>query len=137
MLFLASAWGLVLLYLLWLRRHPNIPFGLIVLPIAGLLIGSGIHWVSTVETTGLSLRSFAKMLHLASAAGFVIAIVVFVICRVLYSLEVRLLRKKCSLTPPIKLPSLEWSKTVSRISLALAIGCLCLSAIGGIILNII
>jgi len=137
MLFLASAWGLVLLYLLWLRRYPNIPFGLIVLPIAGLLIGSGIHWASTFETTGLSLRSFAKMLHLVSVTGFVIAMLVFIICRVLYALEVRLLRKKHSLTPPIKLPSLEWSKTVSRISLAIAIGCLCLSAIGGIILNII
>ena len=137
MLLLASAWGLVLLYLLWLRRYPNIPFGIIVLPIAAMLIGSGIHWTTTFETTGLSLSSLAKMLHLVSAAGFVIAVLVFIICRILYSLEVRLLRKKRSLTPPIRLPSLEWSKTISRISLIIAICCLCLSAIGGIVLNII
>ena len=137
MLFLASAWGLVFVYLIWLRRYPNVPFGIIVLPLAMLLIGSGHHWASTFETTGLSLRSLAKMLHLVSAAGFVIALSVFVICRVLYFLEVRLLRKKRSLAPPIKLPSLEWSKTVSRVSLVIAVSCLCLSALGGIVISVI
>jgi len=135
MFFLVSAWGLVLIYLLWLRRYPNIPFGIIVLPLAMLLFGGGYFSASTFETTGLTLRSVAKMLHLASAAGFVIALSVFVICRVLYFFEVRLLRKKRSLAPPIKLPSLEWSLTVSRISLVIALGCLCLCALGGIVIT--
>jgi len=133
MLFFASAWGLILIYCVWVCRYPNIPFGLIVLPLAMLLLGSGYYWASTVETTGLSLQSFAKMLHIVSAAGFVIAISVLIICRILYLLEVRLLRKKRSLTPPIKLPSLEWSRTVSRISLIIAICCLGLCALGGIV----
>jgi len=133
MLFLASAWGLALVYCVWVCRYPNIPFGIILLPIAMLLLGSGYYWASTVETTGLSLPSLAKMLHIVSAAGFVIAISVSVICRILYYLEVRLLRKKRSLTPPIKLPSLEWSKTVSRVSLMIAVCCLGLCALGGIV----
>lgn len=137
MLFLASAWGLILIYLLWLHRYPNVPFGIIVLPPAMVMIGSGHHWAATFETTGLSLRSLAKMLHLVSVTGFVIALSVFVICWALYFLEVRLLRKKRSLVPPIKLPSLEWSKTASRISLAIAMCCLCLSALGGIVLKTI
>jgi len=136
MLLLTAAWGLVLIYLLWLRRHPHVPFGLMILPIAALLTGIGDQWASTFETTGLTLQSIAKMLHLASAAGFVIALLVFMICRILYVLEVRLLRKKVSLTPPIRLPSLEWSKTVSRVSLVMAICCLCLSALGGIVLHV-
>jgi len=132
MLFFASAWGLVLIYLLWLRRHPNIPFGIIVLPIALLLLGGGYGAISTVATTGLSLRSFAKMLHIISAAGFVIAVLVFTICRLLYFLEVRLLREKRSLAPPVKLPSLEWSMTISRVSLVIAGCCLGLCAVGGV-----
>jgi len=132
MLFLASAWGLVLIYLVWICRYPHIPFGIIALPLALLLLTGGHFSASTVETTGLSLQSLAKMLHIVSAAGFVIAISVSVICRVLYSLEVHLLRKKRSLAPPIKLPSLEWSKTVSRISLVIAVCCLGLCALGGI-----
>jgi len=107
-----------------------------ILPIAALLTGIGDQWASTFETTGLTLQSIAKMLHLVSAAGFVIALLVFMICRILYVLEVRLLRKKVSLTPPIRLPSLEWSKTVSRVSLVMAICCLCLSALGGIVLHV-
>jgi len=136
MFFLASAWGLVFVYLLWLHRYPNIPFGIIVVPLVLLLLGCGHASVSTIETTGLSLQSLAKMLHLASAAGFVIALSIFIICRVLYSLEVGLLRKKRSLAPPTKLPSLEWSLTVSRVSLAIAIICLCLCALGGMVLNV-
>ena len=133
MLFFASAWGLVLIYCVWACRYPLIPFGVVVLPLALMLLIGGYLSVSTFEATGLSLRSIAKMLHLASAAGFVITFSVFVICRALYLLEVRLLRKKRSLAPPIKLPSLEWSLTVSRISLAVAICCLCCCALGGII----
>ena len=136
MLFLVAAWGLVLIYLLWLRRHPNIPFGIIVLPLALLLLIGGHLSSSTFETTGLSLRSLVKMLHLASAAGCVIALSVFMICRVLHFVEVRLLRNKRSLTPPIKLPSLEWSATLARTSLKIAIVCLCLCALGGIVLNV-
>ena len=133
MLFFASAWGLVLIYLLWLRRYPNIPFGIIVLPLVFVLLCGGYGSIATVETTGLSFRAFAKMLHIVSAAGFVIAVLVFIICRLLYFLEVRLLRKKCSLIPPTKLPSLEWSSTISRISLVIAGCCLGLCALGGII----
>ena len=137
MLLFVSAWGLVLIYLFWFHYHPNIPFGIIVLPLAILLLVSGHLSASTFEATGLSLRSLAKMLHLASAAGFVIALLALIICRLLYFLEVRLLRKKRSLTPPIKLPSLEWSVSISRISLIIAICCFCLSALGGIVLHIL
>lgn len=129
MLFLASAWGLVLIYFIWGRKYPNIPFGVIVLPLALLLLGGGYLSVSTFETTGLTLRTFAKMLHTASAAGCVIAFSVFVICGLLNFLESYLLRKKRSLAPPIKLPSLEWSATIGRISLAIAVGCLCLAGL--------
>lgn len=126
MLFLAAAWGLVLVYLLWQFRYPNVPFGIFVLPLVLLLLGGGCLSVSTIETTGLSLRSLTKMLHVASAAGLVIAGAIWCICRVLYFLEVHLLRKKRALTPPTKLPSLEWSSTISRIALAIAVFCLCL-----------
>ena len=138
MFFLASAWGLILLYLLWLRYYPNIPFGIILLPLAALLLIAGREYLPTAafETTGLSPYSLIKMLHLVSAAGGVIALSVFIICRFLYFLEVRLLRKKRSLTPPIKLPSLEWSLTVCRASLTIALCCLCLCALGGIVLNV-
>ena len=126
MLFLASAWGLILLYFVWAYRYPNIPFGLVLLPLTLLLLGGGYLSAVTIKTNGLSLQSLAKMLHIASAAGFVITFSVGCICRVLYLFEVRLLRKKRSLTPPTKLPSLEWSETVCRISLAIAACCLCL-----------
>ena len=133
MLFFASAWGLILIYLLWLRYYPNIPFGIIVLPLALALLCGGYGSASTFATTGLSLRSVTKMLHIISAAGFVIAVLVFIICRLLYFFEVRLLRKKRSLAPPVRLPSLEWSLTISRISLVIAGCCLGLCTAGGIV----
>jgi len=138
MFFFASAWGLVLIYLLWLRYYPNIPFGVILLPLAVLLLGCGRASLLTaaIEATGLSLDSLVKMFHLVSAAGCLIALSVFVLCRLLYFLEVRLLRKKRSLTPSIKLPSLEWSLTVSRVSLAIALCCLCFCALGGMVLSL-
>ena len=129
MVFFVSAWGLVLIYLLWLRSHPNIPFGVIVLPLALLLIGSGYFSASTFETSGLTLRTLSKMLHTVSAAGFVIASLVFVISGLLYVLESRLLRQKRLLSPPIKLPSLEWSSTIATISLAVASCCLTLAGL--------
>ena len=130
MLFFVSAWGLVLISLFWTYGYPNIPFGIIVLPLALLLLGGGCLSASTIETTGLSLRSLAKMLHVASATGFVIALAVWGICSVLYLVEVRLLRKKRSLAPPTRLPSLEWSATLKRMSLVLAAFCLFLCGLG-------
>ena len=132
MLLHASAWGLVLIYIVWMYRQPNIPFGIVVLPLAILLLIIGHLLASTFETTGLSLRSLAKMLHLISAAGFMIAILVYMICRCLYFIEVRLLRKRRSLASPHKLPSLEWSATISHIALVSAACCLCLCASGGL-----
>jgi len=126
MLFLASAWGLVLIYFLWTFYYPNIPFGAIVLPLALLLIGGSFWSSSAFEPSGLSLHSAAKMLHVASAAGFVIALLTGGICRLLYSFEVYLLRKKRSLILPIKLPSLEWSLSAFRVSMVVAIFCFCL-----------
>ena len=130
MFFFTAAWGLILISLLWTYYYPNIPFGIILLPITLLLLGGGSMSVSPMETTGLSLRSLAKMLHVASAAGFVIALSVWCICKLLYLLEVHLLRKKRSLTPPTKLPSLEWSSSLSRIALMIAVVCLCLCGLG-------
>jgi len=128
-----AAWGLVFIYLFWLRRYPNIPFGIIVLPIVLLLLGGGYWSASTVAPTGLSSPPVAKMLHLVSAAGFVIAFAVFIICRMLHFFEVRLLRKKRSLPLSIKLPSLEWSSTVGHISLVIAFCCLCFCVLGGLV----
>jgi hypothetical protein len=120
MFFLASAWGLVLVYLLWTCRYPNIPFGMILLPLALLLLVGG-HWsVSTVQTTGLTLESIVKMLHVASAAGFVISLSIGCVCGILYFLESYLLKRRRSLSPKIKLPSLEWSKSAATISFAAA-----------------
>ena len=130
MLFFVSAWGLVLLSLFWAYGYPNIPFGIMVLPLALLLFGGGCLSASTLETTGLSLRSLAKMLHVASAAGIVIALAVWGICSVLYLVEVYLLRNKRSLAPPTRLPSLEWSATLKRMSLVLAAFCLFLCGLG-------
>ena len=132
MFFFAAAWGLVLLYFVWMYRYPNVPFGVIVLPFVLLLFCGGNFFASTFETTGLTLQSIAKMLHLVSAAGFVIALLVFIICRALHFVEVRLLRGKRSLPTPIKLPSLEWSSSIGRTSLVIAVCCFCFSALGGL-----
>jgi hypothetical protein len=134
MFFLASAWGLVLLYFLWTYYYPNIPFGITLLPLALLLLGGGYLSVSTFETTGLSFRSFAKMLHAASAAGAMIAVSAACLCGALHLLEGYLLRNNRTLSPPIKLPSVEWSASASRISLAIALCCLCFHLLGGILL---
>ena len=130
MLLFTAAWGLVLLSLLWTYRYPNIPFGIIVLPVAMLLIVGGCLSISPTPETNLSLRSLTKMLHVASATGFVIALAVWCVCSLLYRLEVRLLRKKRSLAPPTKLPSLEWSQTIKRLSLVVAAVCLSLCGLG-------
>ena len=126
MCFLASAWGLVLIYFLWTYYHPYIPFGVIVLPLALLLTGSGVWSASLLEPNGLSLRTWLKMLHVVSAAGFVIALLTGSICWTLHSHVVYLLRKKRPLAYPIRLPSLEWSLSAFRISMLVALCCISL-----------
>jgi NADH:ubiquinone oxidoreductase subunit 6 (subunit J) len=65
-----------------------------------------------------------------------IALAIACTCCIFYLQESFLLRHKCPLSPLLKLPSLEWSLSVFRISCVIAIGCLCLCALGGVLLNI-
>jgi RsiW-degrading membrane proteinase PrsW (M82 family) len=75
------------------------------------------------------------MLHAAPAVGTMIALSIACTCCIFYLLESYLLRQKYPLTPLLKLPSLEWSLSVFRISCAMAMGCLCFCALGGVLLN--
>jgi len=113
-----------------MHYYPSVPFGIIILPLAMSLIVGGHLSIAHVEATSPSLRSLSKMLHVASATGFVIAIAVWCIGSLFYFVEGRLLRKKRSLAPPTKLPSLEWSSTIKRLSLMVAAVCLSLCGLG-------
>jgi hypothetical protein len=135
MFFLVSSWGLVLIYIIWAYRYPNIPFGIILLPLIGLLSAIGYRSASVIAITESSSRSLIKMLHAAPAVGTMVALSIACTCCVFYLLESNLLRKKYPLTPLLKLPSLEWSLSVFRISCTIAIGCLCLCAFGGALLT--
>jgi len=136
MFFLVSAWGLVLIYIIWSYYYPHIPFGIVLLPIVLVLTGTGYKSVTVIETIEPSSRSVAKMLHAAPAAGTMIALSIACTCCLFYLLESYLLRNKRPFSPLLKLPSLEWSLSVFRISCAVAIGFLCLCALGGVLLNI-
>lgn len=136
MFFFSSAWGLVLIYVLWTLYYPNIPFGLILLPLALLLMSGGLRLTSAAAESILPSRSLAKMLHAVPAAGVMVALSIASICCACYFLESYLLHKKRALPDPIQLPSLEWSLSVCRLSSIVAVVCLCLCVLGGIVLNI-
>lgn len=136
MFFFASAWGLILIYLLWSHVYPNIPFGLVLLPLILLMMGGGLRLAAIGTSAEIHSRPVAKMLHAVPAAGVMITLSIACTCCLFYFLESYLLHKKRSLPLPVKLPSLEWSLSVCRLSSIVAVCCLGLCVIGGILLNI-
>lgn len=135
MFFFASAWGLALIYIIWAFCYPSTPFGIVLLPFIILLGAVGCGSFAVMESALSSPRSLAKMFHAAPAAGTVIALAVASTCCLFYFVESHLLRKRWSLPSTIKLPSLEWSLSVFRITCTIALCCLCLCVIGGMLLN--
>jgi len=136
MFFLASAWGLTFIYITWGFCYPNTPFGIVLLPMIILFCSIGYSSLDVIESAVSTPRSLAKMLHAAPAAGTVIALAIASTCCLFYFIESYLLRKKRSLPPEIKLPSLEWSLSVFRIACTIALCGLCLCVLGGVLLNI-
>jgi hypothetical protein len=132
MYFLASAWGLILIYLLWMYKYPNIPFGLILLPVTVLLLlGGNAESTAIRESTMPPCRPLFRMFHSGMFFLTTLTVTVGFAAGVFYFIQDYLLRKKYLPGEKIKLPALEWSFTACRLSLVSATICLFIGMISG------
>jgi ABC-type transport system involved in cytochrome c biogenesis permease subunit len=136
--YLMAAWVLIVVYLYLVFYHPQTPFGLLLLPLALGLIGTGtfaksepLTWAPAAEAWGI--------VHSVSIMLAVVSMLVALIAGLMYLGQVRRLKRKL---PPyrrlrLRLPSLEWLDRANTRAIVVSVLMLALGVLSGAILNVI
>lgn len=109
--FFLLAWGLALLCLYLYFDYPKTPFGLFLLPIIFLVIGSGVVLAQIefpVAATGRTIRA----VHVVALLTTAVTVFYGFVTGVMYFLQLAKLRRRIVL--PVGLPSLEWLRRANR-----------------------
>ncbi|MCL2743761.1 MAG: hypothetical protein FWE67_07915 [Planctomycetaceae bacterium] len=135
--FLVSAWGLVIASICLSHFRPKTPFGIVLLPLALLLIGGAILVPDTLNSVQRSeFNLIYRNIHTGTFFLATLALSIGFTAGVLYLIQDRQLRLK---RPPFSLfllPSLEWSLKICRYSVWSALFFLATSIVFGVLLKL-
>ncbi len=135
--FFFTAWGLVFVCLYLQIFHPKIPFGLVLLPIALLLIGCGAFTPASTSTFSGDQHAFSFFLKRVHTISFLLAtlsVSVGFVVGLMYLVQDRRLRRKSITETQLKLPTLEWSRTACRHAIGASVVFLGLCIFPGVLL---
>jgi ABC-type uncharacterized transport system permease subunit len=133
---LVLAWLAVLLYLFVSLLDPEFSFGLFLLPVIVLVVGSA-RFVSDTTNATLNAQRSWGMLHAAmwvlGAAGVVVGLVL----SVMYLIQHRRLRQKADLHDGLELPSLERLSRLNWWAIVVSVPLLTIGMVTGVGLSLL
>jgi ABC-type uncharacterized transport system permease subunit len=110
---IAVAWMLMILYLYLTVYFPKTPFGLFLLPLVLIAIGSGKHFANAAAFPPDSVGQVWRMVHVASFLLVTVTIFLGFVTGLMYLLQAANLKRKHPKIGRLKLPPLEWLQTAN------------------------
>jgi len=133
--FFVVAWGLVVVYLYLSYSIPKTPFGLVLLPLALLLIAGGTYLGDTTPFV-VENRSFWRRLHGIAFLATTLSVLSGFVFGVIYLLQEHRLKRKTSGRPGrFRWPSLEWLAGAAFQCVGLSIMCIGVGIFSGLVTN--
>jgi ABC-type transport system involved in cytochrome c biogenesis permease subunit len=134
--FLLAAWMLVVAYLYLTLFHPEVAYGIFILPLAMALIGA-----AQLASREPFAQSPAAQIWGAIHGTFwllgAVAVIIGFVAGLMYLLQASRLKHKVQPTPGLRLPSLEWLERVSSRAIVISVLMAGIGAISGFVLNLI
>ncbi|HEX3998637.1 MAG TPA: cytochrome c biogenesis protein CcsA [Pirellulales bacterium] len=134
--YLVAAWLLVVVYLYLTLFHPEVAYGIFILPLALGLIGAAKFANREPFAQSPAARVWGTIHGTFWLLGAVAVIVGFV-AGLMYLLQSRRLKHKLQPTPGLRLPSLEWLERVSGRAIVVSVLMAGVGTLSGIVLNLI
>lgn len=119
--YLLAAWLIVAFYLYLVYYFPRVPFGMILLPLALGLIGTGAYFASDQPMPPQPALRVWGSLHAGSMVLATVAVAVGFMAGMMYLLQVWRLKRKLPAGRGPKLPSLEWLERMNVRALAVSV----------------
>jgi ABC-type uncharacterized transport system permease subunit len=133
--FLIAAWTLVVAYLCLAAAHPKMPFGLVLLPLALLLIAAARFLASPQSLANLPASKAWGAIHGLSIVLAAVAVLIGFAAGLMYVVQVRQLKHKRLPGHGMRLPSLEWLERANSRAITVSVILLAAGVFSGMILN--
>jgi ABC-type uncharacterized transport system permease subunit len=134
--YLLAAWMLVIVYLYLTLFHPEVAYGIFILPLALALIGA-----AQLASHEPFAQSPAAQVWGAIHATFwllgAVAVIVGFVAGLMYLLQARRLKHKLPPVRGLRLPSLEWLERVSGRAIVVSVLMAGAGTLSGIVLNLV
>ncbi len=134
--FFLIAWGIVAVCLHLMSRRPGIPFELYLLPLALLLIGIGTYGASPVPFPSHAAAPLLRMLHVVAFLLCVLLLAIGSVAAMMYFEQADCLKRKRKPFFGLRLPSLEWSRSLAVSTFFWSLCSLFLGVVCGSILTV-
>lgn len=132
-----AAWGLVLVYLVWIRIDPRRSFGVFFLPWVLVLIAVGYFLADPQPFARDAASRVWAAVHGASLLVATLAVLVAFAAGLMYLGQSYRLKHKISGRSAFSLPSLEWLRRTNGRAISFAVASLALGILSGVALNVI
>jgi len=135
--YLLAAWGLAVSYLYLVIYHPQVPFGVLLLPLVLALIGAATFFAGTEPLAREPASRIWGIAHSVSIVLAVVALLVGLAAGLMYLVQAGRLKRKRPALGGFHLPSLEWLQRVNSRATTLSVLMLGAGVGSGIVLNLI
>lgn len=134
--FLVAAWLMAMTYLINLIRHPRTPTGLLLLPIALVLILAAYRVEGIGSFSPAEMRNFWRITHGLSLLAATFTVSIGFVAGVLYLIEARRLKRKKFSVRRFSFPSLEKLQNASERTLIVSTCLQGLGVLSGVVINL-
>lgn len=134
---LVVSWVLAAAYLQNLLRSPKTPTGLLLLPLALILIVAAYFLKDVGTFSRTEARNLWRLIHGMSLLAGTVSVCIGFVSGILYLVESRRLKQKKALTRRFSFPSLERLQTASERSLLVSSFLLGLGVLSGVVINLV
>ena len=135
--YLLAAWMLVVVYLYLTLFHPEVAYGIFILPLALALIGGGAIGQPRAVCRNRRRRRFGGTIHGTFWLLGAVAVIVGFVAGLMYLLQAWRLKHKLPPTRGLRLPSLEWLERVSGRAIVVSVLMAGIGTLSGIVLNLV
>jgi ABC-type transport system involved in cytochrome c biogenesis permease subunit len=134
--FLLASWMLVVVYLYLTLFHPEVAYGIFILPLAMALIGAA-QFASREPFAQSPAAQVWGAIHGTFWLLGAVAVIIGFVAGLMYLLQASRLKNKVQPTPGLRLPSLEWLERTSGRAIVASVLMAGIGALSGIVLNLI
>lgn len=134
--YLLAAWMLVVVYLYLTTFHPEMAYGIFILPLALALIGAA-QYASRKPFAQSPAAQVWGTIHGTFWLLGAVAVIVGFVAGLMYLLQAWRLKNKVQPTPGLRLPSLEWLERTSGRAIVFSVFMAGIGTLSGIVLNLV